>query len=102
LTVIARSRAATSVDSGAAAAGSAKSRGGAAGQDAGSSISTSITPAATIASHKTPCHGRGSAPITMERSMTLFGGAVVPKIRRLLDRNAAVNQLATKRARRIP
>jgi hypothetical protein len=37
----------------------------------------------------------------MERSMTLLGGAVMPKIRRLLDRNAAVNQ-ATKPARRIP
>ena len=36
--------------------------GAAAGEDAGSSISTSITPAATIASHKMPCHGRGRKP----------------------------------------
>jgi len=36
--------------------------GAAAGEDAGSSISTSITPAATIASHKTACHKRGRKP----------------------------------------
>jgi alkanesulfonate monooxygenase SsuD/methylene tetrahydromethanopterin reductase-like flavin-dependent oxidoreductase (luciferase family) len=44
----------------------------------------------------------GAMPYDMvERSMTLFGEEVVPKIRRLLDRNAAANLVATTPARRI-
>jgi alkanesulfonate monooxygenase SsuD/methylene tetrahydromethanopterin reductase-like flavin-dependent oxidoreductase (luciferase family) len=44
----------------------------------------------------------GAMPYDMvERSMTAFGEAVVPRIRHLLDHNAAGNRVATKPARRI-
>ena len=44
----------------------------------------------------------GAMPYDLvERSMTAFGEAVVPRIRHLLDRNVAGNRVATKPARRI-
>ena len=44
----------------------------------------------------------GAMPYDMvERSMAAFGEEVVPRIRHLLDHNAAGNRVATKPARRI-